>query len=512
MQALADRLAAPGCKRRLQRQLEQLAGSAGRQQERLLTIEQLHFSCCYFAVVFASAVPRPSGEQLVEMQAAVASIAQAMRQLEPSNPKSHIEAVGALWLDTSVRQGKQAVKFQLHAFELAQQQCSDYWTIWSAATALTTAALQPLEVGHSGLAAALAACEQTAEAALRRCKRLLPEVWVRQLEGQMAVARPLLPGAHRQLQLLQQQASGSSPAARTALLASEASQAAVFSEQVAALRPLGRGIDLAHATDCDGCGQRAVGRRRCARCKRAQYCRYGCGRSPHVLLAGCAAAPADAVPVGRRLPVVGRTCFPLVALMCAPPPAWPPAAAGSARWRTGPPTSASAALPEAWAGQSGAARILLLAARAACRRGGWQQANKGLTSAGGAKPISASGCGRGQAHSCARRLKGLAFSLSCPTTLCCLAPKGRSVQAHQQRSHPHTRHNKRPTLLSRLLAACVEGSPVPESQHRLLLCCVRCRPVYQWQQQLWRPPLTSQSPQPRTTERSRRPSERLWVL
>jgi hypothetical protein len=93
---------------------------------------------------------------------------------------------------------------------------------------------------------------------------------VRPLEYNEQVARCLLPGAHEQLQLWQGQPHGAGPAVSAALQASGDAQAEASSQQVDT-----SGFDAAHATDCDGCGQAAVGLRRCARCKKAQYCRLG---------------------------------------------------------------------------------------------------------------------------------------------------------------------------------------------------------------------------------------------
>ena len=206
---------------------------------------------------------QPSAEQLAVLKAAAAISAQTMRQLEPNNPKSHFKATSALLYEAPVRDFKQAVQGFLRAFELSRQQRSDFWSVQSAVNALSFATTRPSEVGHSALAAAVAAFEQTAEAALRRCKRLLPEVDVER-------ARPLLPGAHEQLQLWQQQASSRRCASSAASQASGSAQRAAARQQPDRTR---RDLDARHITDCDSCGQPAVGLRRCGRCKKAQYCR-----------------------------------------------------------------------------------------------------------------------------------------------------------------------------------------------------------------------------------------------
>ena len=273
--AIAEKLAAPACSCLLQRQLEQLAASEG-QQEQLPTVEHLQYNCWSIALPFACQLSQPSAGQLATLKAVAASSAQAMRQLEPSNPHSHVAAAEALQVDCHRQQTQQRVEFYLRAFELAQQQRSDYWTAVGAVNAFFVATFCPLEDGHSALAAAVAAFEQAAEAALRRCKRLLPEQWVRPLEYDEQVARCLLPGAHEQLQLWQGQPHGAGPAVSAALQASGDAQAEASSQQVDT-----SGFDAAHATDCDGCGQAAVGLRRCARCKKAQYCRLGQRCCPH---------------------------------------------------------------------------------------------------------------------------------------------------------------------------------------------------------------------------------------
>ena len=263
--AVAARLAEPDCKRRLQRQLEQLASSHG-QQEQLLTVEQLQYVCWVALGRVAGEVLKPSAEQLAELHTAAMCSVQAMRCLEPT---SHAAVAAALLLNQDRQWLRQAVQCFLRVSELGQQQRSDYWTAHGAGNALIFAAAHPLEVGHSAVAAALAAFEQTAEAALRRCKRLLPEQWVQDLRCRFQLARPMLAGARDQLPLLlqQQASSSSSSAASSALLASAAAQKAAVGEHAASLGP------TVYTTECSGCGQEAVGLRRCSRCKKAQYCR-----------------------------------------------------------------------------------------------------------------------------------------------------------------------------------------------------------------------------------------------
>jgi hypothetical protein len=343
LHAVAGRLAAPDCKRRLQRQLELVAGSEGR-QEPLLTVEQLQYCCCFLALDFAMLAKQPSAEQLAVLKAAAAISAQTMRQLEPNNPKSHFKAASALVYEATVRDFKQAVQGFLRAFELSRQQRSDYWSVQSAVNALSFATTRPSEVGHSALAATVAAFEQTAEAALRRCKRLLPEVWVRVLVVDVERARPLLPGAHEQLQLWQQQAS-SRPAADVVQAARHCRLVAVRRGQLPGSRRT-RGV----ATLMRGTSQTATaaGSQQWA-CAAAG----GARRRSTAGAAGGAASSAAACAAMLTQPTViqaqlaGFLGLPNPILtQCGPTPCPAPAAAGSARWRTGLPTRASASPPD----------------------------------------------------------------------------------------------------------------------------------------------------------------------
>ena len=232
----------------------------------MLTVEQLHYSCCSMASLYVKDVEQPTAE----LKAAFRSAAQAMLQLEPDNPKSHVAAAEAARFDHTGRGYKTAVQGYMRAFELAQQQRSDFWMIETAADALHLGTFHPLEVGHAALAAAVAAFE-AAEAALRRCKRLLPAVWERHLAKRVRLVAAFLPDAREQLPLLQQaRAGGPAATLATALLqASVAAQGQVFREQVEALGPRRE----AGFTQCDGCGRSAVGLRRCGRCQSVHYCR-----------------------------------------------------------------------------------------------------------------------------------------------------------------------------------------------------------------------------------------------
>jgi hypothetical protein len=269
--AAAGMLAAPDVQQRVQRQLEELAGGREAQQP-VLTALQLQYHCYHAMNCSSRDLKQPLEEQLPEFRTAAASSAQALLKLEPNNPKSHAAEADAWGIAAPSSQAtKEQVECTLRLFRLAQQQRCDFWAVHAAATALTLAALEPLAVGRDTFGAALAAYEQTAEAGMRRCKRLLPQAWAGQLELEMKLARPFLPRAAEQLLLLQQVGGsrGNSRATTAAVLQSAVVQRAAGIQQIGPVM-----VDwLDHYSDCGGCGKRAMGLRRCARCRQAQYCR-----------------------------------------------------------------------------------------------------------------------------------------------------------------------------------------------------------------------------------------------
>ena len=91
---VAGMLAVPASsQRRLQRQMEQLAGSR-EERERLPTVAQLHHSCCNCVVVYASIMwclrqeQQPVTEQQVMLTGAAVKAGAVMRQLEPNNQRA----------------------------------------------------------------------------------------------------------------------------------------------------------------------------------------------------------------------------------------------------------------------------------------------------------------------------------------------------------------------------------------------------------------------------------------
>ena len=200
-----------------------------------------------------------------------------MLLLAPSNPRSHAQAGDALQCGGVILQHeyKQAAESYLRASRLGKQQGSEYWTVMGAAVALKLAACNPLAVGPGSF-------EQTGKEALHRFKRLLPDLWVREVEQFVDLLMPLLPAAREQLQLLQQtiyadtnssscgRGISNKAALRQQLLDSGAAQEALFWKQMTDVVGMRR---VAKTTECDGCRIPADGVRSCLRCKKAQYCR-----------------------------------------------------------------------------------------------------------------------------------------------------------------------------------------------------------------------------------------------
>lgn len=263
---LNDKLADPECMRRLQCQMGELAGGQ-EQGRRLDTMEQLQF-VCHCGVVKAAGAAREqaanalSASQLLDVMLAAA---EQLQQLEPTNPKSYPLA------DLSGSSGPQRTKLQewrVQVARLGRQQHSDYWSLFAACLGMVYAFQYPAEAEQEDVSACLEYFEHSGEAALRRCKRLLPDRWVLPLGLMVKGAGSLLAGTREQLQ----RASDSSSAAGLAAIARLGIVKGATAEDA---------VERRAAEDlfaCDGCGKRAVGMRRCARCQRAQYCR--CVSSP----------------------------------------------------------------------------------------------------------------------------------------------------------------------------------------------------------------------------------------
>jgi hypothetical protein len=324
----------------VQGQLDQLGGGQ-EQQEQLLTIQQLQYSCCRCALILAAGVNACAPGELADLATLAASSALILRRLEPNNPASYVWQALALRIGSNGPKVAQQVECYLQAARLGQAQRSDYWALSGAARALYVANCCPLEVGRSSLAAALDLYEQTGETALRRCKRLLPAAWMVPLGSDVQMARALLPRVHGQLQLLRQASSRGrgniGREARTAVLASAAAQRAAAENEQEMISVRGDLGPCPASLICNGCNQLAAGLRRCARCKQAHYCRC--------VWCWCLAVLSFMHCTSPRLlcDLCGRYWRALTLRHTHPPSS----AAASARWSTGASTSTSAAPPDA---------------------------------------------------------------------------------------------------------------------------------------------------------------------
>ena len=309
IKSAVDKLAAATFRQRVQSQLEQLSGW----QERLLTVQQLQYGCCCCAFKYAILVHHHWPGQLADLTALAAGSALVLRRLEPNNPASYVCQATALGVASDGPKVAQQVECYLQAARLGQEQRSDYWALSGAAKALHLATCCPLEVGRSSLAAALELYEQTAETALRRCKRLLPVAWVLALGHGVQMARALLPRVHGQLKLLRQASSSSrgnsGTEARTALLASASAQRAAAANEHERISVQGDLGLCPAAVVCNGCGELAVGLRRCARCKQAQYCRCA-GAVAWLVLSSCTALAHYCYMASATILILRCTCSP----------------------------------------------------------------------------------------------------------------------------------------------------------------------------------------------------------
>ena len=203
-----------------------------------------------------------------EAAAAARSAAEALLRLQPDHPRT-LDVAIMLPAGEPLLPPLATVQQQLLGVQRAKQQGSDCWAVHltgSAAMACTLAepAATPAELQAVETAA------QQAEAALARCKRLLPHTWVNSLQARMPFLQETLQTARLALASVQAQQTGD-PVAVAAADEHYAAhlQASLSShEQHLAL--------MTGAVACAGCGRPAVGLRACARCRAVRYCSREC--------------------------------------------------------------------------------------------------------------------------------------------------------------------------------------------------------------------------------------------
>ena len=270
---------------------------------------------------------QPPGQLDPELLATCLATARAscerLLELEPNNPKACMEASGIhstaadlghvvgtpAGQPSSRALSQRAMDLQLRTFRTAKAQGSAYWTVLAAATAVIVATMPETVVQSSDLEA-LEAEVEGAPTTFRKLHCALPLSWVGLLEQGVAAAAEIVTAAklHRQ--------SGS----KAALDAST-----VFGAASMQLR------ERDACSICSGCGTRALGLRRCARCKQAACERAG-GCSQCAYVKQLVVFRAHGIVCWRKLPMAQ----PLPS--CAPPQTAP----WSARCATGPSTRPTA--------------------------------------------------------------------------------------------------------------------------------------------------------------------------
>ncbi len=249
----------------ISRQLQQAQRCIGQQ---ILTADQLEAACHRLAIMGASEVlasyasqqtpPAEHGglEAVVPLAAAMLAIGSSERllALENNSPRSLLTAGMALVYaaansPSSMQQLLQrAAGCFMSALRAAEAARSPYWIAHVASFALPVAIGPMTTVSHADLAALVAAAEGV-PAAVKQLSPVLPQMWVANLKYHASQAAATLPAARARLQ------GG---------MAFESAQQALA--DVAARN--------APTCTCSGCGQRALGLQRCARCKQAA-CEWG---------------------------------------------------------------------------------------------------------------------------------------------------------------------------------------------------------------------------------------------
>jgi len=284
-QEAAALLAHPDLQQPLSQQLQQLSEAAGQAEPPLLALPQLQHTVYCTTAQATTGVAKRAGEEgpgdlsplshgqrlhSAQAQAVLGSCAARLASLEPHSLKTrmmvaHDAAAPVTSWESPGRQ--RAVELFLGCSQQAQQQRCDYTVASAGMYALAMVASDVSRTCSAAVQGSALAAFQQAEAALRRCKRVLPQPWLAQAE---VVLREM---QHRQMpQQLQLQMQLQLPAQSTE---------PVFLLPSHVLPPSMRGDDavdisgqMANASKCAGCGGEAVGLRRCAACHRAFYCRW----------------------------------------------------------------------------------------------------------------------------------------------------------------------------------------------------------------------------------------------
>ncbi len=228
--------------------------------------------------------PAVSGRNIASVAACAVmthASSERMAALQPSNPKVLMNAGTAVaaasqFVDSTAvaeqrpsgfQLAQRALQLHLQAFRAAQAQHSAYWAVSISSAVLAQLSMAGVTICDADLAAVMAAAEE-APTVLRQLQGLLPNSWVVLFQKRTGLGTALLPAAR----------ASSSP--------SDDLTAAVQTF-VANQRQLAGQED--RSCTCSGCGKRAMGLRRCARCKKAACERGGlrCSAIMWDVLLGC---------------------------------------------------------------------------------------------------------------------------------------------------------------------------------------------------------------------------------
>lgn len=254
---LVEQLCHHDCRAAISRQLQQLAAGEESHPAPAVSVEQLHEACACHLHRAAARVCSPGSNQRdsEEVQEVARFATCALRLLS-------YESMKRIEFETDhLVPGSDSLEDDLHrllrGYALAQQHRSDFWQCRFAVLALNYAGTGTVDLPPP-LLARVAYAFQQAQAAFRRCSRLLPDGWLTAERAGFQLGQTLLPSVLARAQLGRK--SSRSVAAH-----------AEFKRTLGQMRG-----ELNTHLECPGCGEQAVALRACSRCRTARYCSREC--------------------------------------------------------------------------------------------------------------------------------------------------------------------------------------------------------------------------------------------
>ena len=250
--------------------------SAGQPPFSLVLVQHACLKGVMAAACFPTAGPPPdAAAQLHVLEVAATSQARLGRlaALDPANLNTFymLHCNPVLMQQSSPAERISRMQLVLRGVRVAQAQRSDYWAVRLAAAAVELCSLVSADLPPATLQAVVVAAQQ-ADAALGRCRLLLPHSWANALLSDMAMCGDVLPEVHARLASLRAQDRGDVAAAAAADRLGDETMAAIDATADQRLATLRAG------RICAGCGQRAAGLCACSRCRAAFYCSLACQR------------------------------------------------------------------------------------------------------------------------------------------------------------------------------------------------------------------------------------------